>query len=249
MMKRIKMLCLILGMSALVVACGKDDKVPTEMPGAENVGSVGEEEQEKQPDEEEDKPENDKEVKKCTYVNVFFDSRYIIDMVEYPDWDSGQGKLEDLGDGIYLGVSNYDDFTSLLWEEAVLENVSSVTDIPEIMENPIAATFDVAKYNGVDVAVFDFVGMDYSSIEEIGEVNGYPMCRFEGDYVIDEEGEVRFSVVGYTTFLKQSGYPIYVAAIDMGEKQSNRDQLDKISYECIQTLREITEEELREMGY
>lgn len=195
---------------------------------------------------------NNKKVKKeCTYLNISPDSRYMIDMVEYPDWDSGQGKLEDLGNGLYLGVANYNNLTSLLCEEAVLEKVSDVTDIPTVMEEPIAMNFsEVLTPMRGRLGIYTFKELKYSKVENIGKINGYQMCRFEGKYVFEDEGsEIEYAVVGYTTFLKQSGYPIYVSTIDASEDQSNVKKLDKVAYDCIKTLQELTEEEVRKLGY
>lgn len=257
-MKRMKKICLILGLAVLVSACGKSGEEQSAA-NHQSAASAGESEagsRENVSDNTAKQPKNTKKVKECTYVNRAPESRYMIDMVNYPDWDSGEGKLEYLGrhhetefKDLYLGVANYTEFTSMLWEEASLENASTVTDIPSVMAEPIAANFHEAQYQDVDLAVFKFIGMDYRTIEEAGEVNGYSLCRFEGDYVIDEEGEVRFPVVGYTTFLKQSGYPIYVSVIDMSGDKSREKKMDQVAYECIASLQELTEEEIRAMGY
>lgn len=249
-MKRLKILSVFLGVVILLVACGKHDINAVQDNRIEERGIEQKKQNlEEQLDESLVQEKEGEGLKKCTYLNKTPDSRYIIDMVEYPDWDSGEGKLEGLEDDMYLGVSNYNNLTSLLFEDVRLEEAVNVTDIPKVMEKPIADMFNEVQYDGGDLSTFDFLRMDYMSIEDKGEVNGYPMCRFEGYYVFDDEKEIKFAVVGYTTFLKQSGYPIYVATIDASEGQVNVEKLDKVAYDCMVTLQEVTEEEIREMGY
>ncbi|MFR5601544.1 MAG: hypothetical protein ACLTKI_03930 [Lachnospiraceae bacterium] len=246
-------------MALLLMACGQKETAEQpkssekQVSAAESVApeaSEASEAEETQPEETGSKELGKEDVKTCTYVNVTDGAMYLIDMVTYPSWDSGQGKLENLKNGYYLGVSNYTKLTPFGWEEADMANVSKLEDVPEVLEEAIAATFNEVRYGGASLSIYDFQNMDYSVIEDVGEINGYPSCYFAGDYVfknLDGE-ELRYAVAGYTAFLKQSGWPIYVAAINTTEDQPNTEELKELSYNCFKTLREVTEEELQNIG-
>ncbi len=88
--------------------------------------------------------------------------KYLIDFVEYPDYDSGLGKLEkvDSEKRIYLGVANfYPGTTDSDWEEGTAEKIKTVTDIPTMCEPAISRLFDEVMINQVDMAIYDIAAL------------------------------------------------------------------------------------------
>ncbi len=253
-MKRMKNFLPIMMAAVLLSACaGKtDDKGNVQESSGEGV--VKEETQE--PEKKEEKKEETGSLKDLvterTYFEQYTHESFLIDFVEYPSFDSGIGKLEEVGDSrTFLGVcrviGNYDG--------GDMEKVSDITDVPEVFAESINSNFSKARmYGGGSMGILAFEGAEYSSIEEVGEIIGYEWCRYEGEFVYSwAEEEYRHKVVGYTTYLKNTGYPIFITAMDGSEDQSNGDKLEELAYNCMTTLRELTDEEedqlLKDLGY
>ena len=94
-----------------------------------------------------------------------------------------------------------------------------------VLAEPISYNLREAKcYLGGPIANMQYQTTEYSSIENVGEFNGYEWCRYEGDCLYTwADDTIKFKIVGYTTFLKNTGNPIYVSAMDAREDQSQVD--------------------------
>jgi len=191
-----------------------------------------------------------KRVTEKTYPNHDPDACYVIDFVEYPDWGTVGGRVERVEDGVYLGAGN------LYTGDSDMEELYKIKDrmeIPEGMAERISDLFFEAEfYAGYELKLLRWQDTEYTSIEDVGEFNGYEWCRFEGDVVYDyrlSEEPLRFHMVGYTTFLKNSGMPMYVAAMDTSEDQSHGDQLDELAKNSAMTLYEVDPEDMKHLKY
>ena len=189
-----------------------------------------------------------KRVTKRTFADHYPSANYIIDFVEYPDWASGCGRVERVDGGLYLAAG------SLPAGFSDLEDMYEIKDrmeIPEGMADEIRELFREARdYTGYHIADLIYHEIEYSSIEDAGEFNGYEWCRYDGEAVYDWLGnEMRFHITGYATFLKNSGMPMFVAAMDTTEDQSKVDQLDDLAKNCAMTLYEVDDELMDYLPY
>ena len=189
-----------------------------------------------------------KRVTKRTFADHDPDANYIIDFVEYPDWASGVGRVERVDDGLYLAAGSIPGGLSY---RADKYEIKDRMEIPEGMPDDIKELFREGRfYKGYHLADLRWQGIEYTSIEDAGEFNGYEWCRFDGESVYDMSGnEMRFHITGYTTFLKNSGLPMFVAAMDTTEDQSKVDQLDDLAKNSAMTLYEVDKELMRALPY
>ena len=270
-MKKSKMMVSALLVSVMLTACGTTQET-TEKGVNSGTAVTAAQEESKQEDKKVENSAGGKElsaeeikarVTERTYVNPNPKGQYIIDFVEYPGWDSGYGKCENVpydheiredGD-TYLAVANfYPGSTDFNKPELSLDNIKQVTDIPVVLAEPISYNFCEApcRNNTLKLSILQYAGTDYSSIEDIGEINGYEWCRYEGvcNYTWVEE-PIQFKIVGYTTFLKNTGNPIYISAMDTRDDQSqvDVDKLDELAYNCAMTLYEVDEEVMNELPW
>ncbi len=266
-MKKSKMMVTALLTAVMLTACGEAQET-TE--GGLNAGAEATttHQESKQEDKKAESSQGGKElsaeeikarVTKRTYVNPNPKGQYIIDFVEYPDWDSGVGKCERVpyekeeDRDIYLAVANfYPGSTDFDKPELSLDNIKQLTDIPVVLAEPISYNFCEAQgYFRADLGIAPYKETIYSSIEDIGEINGYEWCRYEGDCVYTWTEDFKCKIVGYTTFLKNTGNPIYISAMDTREDQSqvDVDKLDEIAYNCAMTLYEVDEEVMNELPW
>ena len=266
-MKKSKMMVSALLVSVMLTACGTTQETTEERVNSGTAVTAAQEES-KQEDKKVENSASGKElsaeeikarVTERTYVNHDPLGLYIIDFVEYPGWDSGFGKCENIPyeqreDGYtYLAVANvYPPTQYFSKPEFSLDNIKQVTDIPVVLAEPISYNFCEAQgYFGADLGIATYKETIYSSIEDIGELNGYEWCRYEGDCVYTWTDDFKCKIVGYTTFLKNTGNPIYISAMDTREDQSqvDVDKLDELAYNCAMTLYEVDEEVMKELPW
>ena len=271
-MKKSKMMVSALLVSVMLTACGTTQET-TEKGVNSGTAVTAAQEESKQEDKKVENSAGGKElsaeeikarVTKRTYVNPNPKGQYIIDFVEYPGWDSGYGKcertphdLDKMEDGYtYLAVANfYPGSTDFNKPELSLDNIKQVTDIPVVLAEPISYNFREATCYDLNtvLSILQYDGTEYSSIEDIGELNGYEWCRYEGvcNYSWANEQAYQFKIVGYATFLKNTGNPIYISAMDAREDQSqvDVDKLDELAYNCAMTLYEVDEEVMNELPW
>ena len=269
-MKKSKMMVTALLTAVMLTACGEAQET-TE--GGLNAGAeeTAVQQESKQEDKKVESSQGGKElsaeeikerITKRTYVNHDPLGLYIIDFVEYPGWDSGFGKCERTPydkreDGYtYLAVANvYPPTQYFSKPEYSLDNIKQVTDIPVVLAEPISYNFREATCYDLNtvLSILQYDGTEYSSIEDIGELNGYEWCRYEGvcNYSWANEQAYQFKIVGYATFLKNTGNPIYISAMDSREDQSqvDVDKLDELAYNCAMTLYEVDEEVMKELPW
>ena len=192
--------------------------------------------------------EANKILKRCsekTYYNHDISGNFIIDFVEYPDWSSGGGRCEQVESrALALAAGNLDNGLESLPEYAPIYEVTDRMDLPEVCKGEIKALVREARdYTGHPIADLTWKDIVYTGIEDAGEFNGYEWCRFEGDSMYELFGEEYiFHIVGYTTFLKGSGLPMWVVAIDTTEDQSMNDRLEDLAKNCANTLLEVPDE-------
>ena len=269
-MKKSKMMVSALLVSVMLTACGTTQET-TEKGVNSGTAVTAAQEESKQEDKKVENSAGGKElsaeeikarVTERTYVNPNPKGQYIIDFVEYPGWDSGYGKCERaLHDydkkedrDTYLAVANfYPGSTDFNKPELSLDNIKQLTDIPVVLAEPISYNFcEAGCYLGGAIGVMQYQKTEYSSIEDVGEFNGYEWCRYEGDCLYTWANDtIKFKIVGYTTFLKNTGNPIYVSAMDSREDQSqvDVDKLDELAYNCAMTLYEVDEEVMNELPW
>ncbi len=252
-MKRMKKFLPIMMAAVLLSACAgnAEDKGNVQESSGDEV--VKEEVQE--PEKKEEKKEETGSLKELVTEKTYFEqcthAAFLIDLVKYPR-DSTIGKYNEVDDYTFLGVVRGFDNSE---GAEMMKEASSITDIPEIYAEFIKSNFGYARmYKGGTLAIFPFEGAEYSSIEEVGEINGYEWCRYEGEFLYSwGEEKYRHKVVGYTTYSKNNGCPIFITAMDGSEDQSNGDKLEELAYNCMTTLRELTDEEadqlLKDLGY
>ena len=143
-----------------------------------------------------------------------------------------------------LAAGNLDNGLESLPEYAPMYEVTDRMDLPEVCKGEIESLVREARcFKNGPVSAMIWKDITYTSIEDAGEFNGYEWCRFEGDSIYTFlDSEYAFHIVGYTTFLKGSGMPMWVVAIDTTEDQSMNDRLDDMAKNCANTLLEVPDE-------
>lgn len=165
--------------------------------------------------------------------------KFDIDFRESPQTSSAIGYIENKND-IALAAGTTWQTTQDLYGFDPLE-CKDVMQLPQTLTDCMLSSLTQANWNGKYTGSEVDRALEITKTEIITTKNGYDACRFEGNYQFEGYVDYKdhsFAVVGYTVFLNQSGYPMYVIAADMSDSQSNVDQLDNIALNCISSLRE-----------